>query len=143
MDQLGLVLALRPAAELVGVATETDDPVALLRLLLERVERERRDDRSSRVVELAAAGRRDTEIATERGCSADTVRGIRRRYGVPGQGPHTPTRSGWEDRIRALHAQGLTTHAIAEATGWAIRTVQQRLVRLRLPANRARSRAQQ
>lgn len=121
-----------------------DDALDLLARLAEAVEADRPTTeprrpslRVRRVLELARAGRRDTEIAAELGTTADAVRSTRRRHRVEGQGTYVPEGSGWEERTRELHARGLTTAQIAEETGWSIRTVQQRLWRCGLRAHRA------
>lgn len=48
----------------------------------------------------------------------------------------TPAAPVSDETIRALHARGLSTPDIAEATGLTRHTVDERLSRLRLPANR-------
>lgn len=90
-----------------------------------------------RVRELADGTRSDRELATALGVSYWSARTLRRQIGAPTAQakPGTPP-SGWQDRIRELHAEGQTVPEIAAATGWALSTVRQRLYLLRLTAHR-------
>ena len=157
MTPAQLIRRLRPLAGEWGVAVDEpdddashDDAIAELDRLAEAVDRARPGHdpatagelrpslRSVRIAELARAGRTDPQIAAEIGATTDAVRSLRRRAGVaPGIAPGSgQPRSGWEARTRELHARGLTNAEIAAETGWAIHTVQQRLWRLGLRANR-------
>lgn len=77
----------------------------------------------------------DGEIAERLDCTVHVVTRVRRDAGIPGVERPMP-RSGWQETIRQLHAQGLTNRQIAEETGWALRTVQQRVYQCGLRANR-------
>lgn len=85
--------------------------------------------RAARILELAEAGQRDPEIAETTGASVETVRAVRRRAGVAGH-PKPRARSGWEERIRELRARGMDADEIVAETGWARRTVLDRIGRL-------------
>jgi hypothetical protein len=89
------------------------------------------------VVRLVQAGGRDRAVADELGISREAVRSIRRAEGIAAA-PWTPPPATWQERLRELHRQGLTTAAMVEATGWSTRTVQQRLFLLKLKAHRPR-----
>lgn len=80
----------------------------------------------------------DPAIAERLELTVDVVRRHREAAGIeaaPGQAFGTA----WEGPIREAHARGLLTREIAEATGYTVRTVQQRLSQLRLKANKSRN----
>lgn len=79
----------------------------------------------------------DREIAEALGTTPMTVRYHRRQAGIARPSQPTPTLSGWQDTIRALHAQGLRDAEIAEKAGFTSRTVQEYRHRLGLRANRS------
>lgn len=134
---LGLEERHRAAVELEESATR-EDVVELLDAMAEQLASSGDlpgSGRIRRVLELAAQGLHDPAIAERLGMTAMSVREIRRDAGVPGR-PRPRERTGWQDRIRDLHEQGQTTAEIAEALGYTVRTVQQRLHELGLRAHR-------
>ncbi len=89
---------------------------------------------------LAAAGHSDPAIGDALGITRDAVRSWRRRHNIPPGVPPggSSLATGWEQRLAALHEQGLTTAQLAEEMGWTLRTTQERLHQLQLPAHRRR-----
>jgi len=86
-----------------------------------------------RVRELAAED--DEAIGAALGVSARTAKRLRHALGLlRAPSPHALVA---DATLRALHAEGLTTAAIAERSGLTYRTVQERLSRLGLRAHRA------
>lgn len=104
---------------------ETDELAAMAAALREQLLRE-----------LVAAGHSDAEVAAELGCTARMVRSARARAGVQATRRGGRPRTDWEPRLREAHARGLTTTELAAELGWARKTVEQRLWRCQLPANR-------
>lgn len=93
--------------------------------------------RQERILELAASGMHDPEIAAELGLSSGAVRGVRRRAGVAGK-PKPRESTGWREMIADAHARGLTNAEISKLTGYTQRTVEQRLHQLGLRSNKSR-----
>lgn len=84
--------------------------------------------------------RTDPDIAEELNLGVDIVRRHRQARGIAAVQPSAYASTDWAERITEAHSRGLTNPEIAEATGYTVRTVQQRLSQLRLRAHR-RSRA--
>jgi len=155
MDAAQMVRALTQASKLCGLHEEafglcergTDVRLADVRDLAEQIAEaidsqlprtDRRppatDEQSVCILELSKQGLPDGEVGRRLGLPPAVVRRTRREAGVAGS--TWRARTGWEARIGEAHGRGLTTPQIAEATGYTVRTVQQRLAELGLKANR-------
>lgn len=80
----------------------------------------------------------DPAIAERLGLTVDVVRRHREAAGIA-PAPTPKLGAAWEAPIREAHARGLLTAEIAAATGYSVRTVQQRLSELGLKANKSRN----
>lgn len=89
------------------------------------------------VAVMSRAGSTASEIAATMTCTVDHVKYLRKQVGITAPAPGPP-RSGWEDTLRELHAEGKTVTQIIQATGWGAGTTYNRLSALGLKATRGK-----